>query len=258
MFNEWNNLVVTKINVAMFLPSDKTAAVHNGRFSHGLVLSTSDRNADCIFSDGTVIKVPGNSLCYLPDGSNYRVATHSKGEGCWIVDFHTLENLDIKPFSLTPKNHEQFLTLFKKMSEAFYKSNNHSNLTILKNLYEVFLLIKKEYEKKYFPSKKILIIKPALDLIKSTYNEEDLSVENLANLCGISVAYFRRIFTEILGVSPKEYIINRRIEFAKKLILSRQFKINEVAEMCGYAEPCHFSRDFSRRTGTSPSKYLSE
>ena len=258
MFNDWNRIVITKINAAMFLSSDKLADVHNGRFSHGLGLNTSDRDIDIVFSDGTVLRMPGNSLNYLPDGSNYKVVTRTKGTGCWIIDFYMLEDPHIKPFALNLKNPEPFITLFNNASEAFYKSNNHSNLTIMKNLYELILLVKKEYEKKYTPSNKMLIIKPALDLIKSTYDNEELSIDNLAGICSISTAYFHRIFTEVLGVSPKEYIINRRIEFAKKLISTRQFKISEVAEMCGYSEPCHFSRDFSRRTGTSPSKYLSE
>ena len=40
--------------------------------------------------------------------------------------------------------------------------------------------------------------------------------------------------------------------------LSEQFSISEIAEMCGYAEPCHFSREFSKRIGTSPKGYITE
>ena len=139
--------------------------------------------------------------------------------------------------------------------DAFRKANNHSNLTIIKSLYEIILLLKKEYGKNYIPSEKILLIKPALDIMNSNFFKNDLTVEKLSEHCGISVAYFRRIFTEKYGISPKEYIINRRIDYAKKLLLSEQFSVSEIAEMCGYAEPCHFSREFSKRTGISPNKY---
>ena len=99
------------------------------------------------------------------------------------------------------------------------------------------------------------LIKPALDIMNSNYTQKELSVKNLSEVCGISVAYFRRIFTEKFGVSPKEYIINRRIDYAKKLLLSEQFSVSKVAKKCGYAEPCHFSREFSKRTGVELNKY---
>ena len=86
-------------------------------------------------------------------------------------------------------------------------------------------------------------------------NRDDLSIKEMAELCGISEAYFRRLFIDKFGISPKDYIINRRIEYAKSLLKSCQFQINEIAEMCGYSEPCHFSREFSRHTGISPKEY---
>ena len=99
---------------------------------------------------------------------------------------------------------------------------------------------------------------PALDIMNTNYNRNDLSVEKLSGLCGISVAYFRRLFTEKYGTSPKEYIINRRIEYAKKLLESKQFHVSEVAEMCGYSEPCHFSREFKKHVKISPAEFKGE
>ena len=142
---------------------------------------------------------------------------------------------------------------------CYWLYNQPSKKTALNSLIcPIFLLLKKEYEKNYTPNEKIALIKPALDMINSNYYKNDLSVEELSQICGISVAYFRRIFTEKYGVSPKEYIINKRIEYAKKLLLSKQFSVSEVAEMCGYYEPCHFSREFKKREGISPNKYISE
>ena len=71
----------------------------------------------------------------------------------------------------------------------------------------------------------------------------------------MSEAYFRRLFSERYGMSPKEYMIALRMDYAKRLLQSGQFSIGEVAVMCGYAEPCHFSREFSRRIGMSPKEY---
>lgn len=258
MFENWNNLIVTKIGLAMYVPPNTGTAIHNNRPFHGLVFNGKGKNADYIFSNGFVLQVQENSIFYLPKGSSYKVVTHTEGEGCWAINFDLLDNINVEPFSVKLQNLEKVLSAFQKSVDAFSKANNHSNLTIIKNLYDIILLLKKEYEKNYIPSEKSLLIKPALDIMNSNYFKNNLSVEELSRICGISVAYFRRIFTEKFGISPKEYIINRRIDYAKKLLLSEQFSVSEVAEMCGYAEPCHFSREFSKRTGVSPNKYSAE
>ena len=62
--------------------------------------------------------------------------------------------------------------------------------------------------------------------------------------------------SHLFGVSPKEYITQKRIEYAKILLSSGDFLVSEVGILCGYAEPCHFSREFSRRVGMIPSRYF--
>ena len=57
-------------------------------------------------------------------------------------------------------------------------------------------------------------------------------------------------------MSPKEYIINKRMEYAKTLLSSGQVEVKEAAVMCGYFEPCHFSREFSKHFGISPKEYI--
>jgi AraC-like DNA-binding protein len=46
------------------------------------------------------------------------------------------------------------------------------------------------------------------------------------------------------------------MELAKKLILSQQFTIGDISTICGYTEPCHFSREFRRNVGVSPTEFL--
>ena len=45
------------------------------------------------------------------------------------------------------------------------------------------------------------------------------------------------------------------MEYAKQLLILGEFEISEIAELCGYSEPCHFLREFSRRVGVNPSQY---
>ena len=96
---------------------------------------------------------------------------------------------------------------------------------------------------------------PALEKIKTDFNSGDLSVAELASLCNVSEVYFRKIFVDKFGVSPKEYIINMRINYAKELLESGMFSVAEVASFAGYTEQCHFSREFKKRIGENPRSF---
>ena len=100
------------------------------------------------------------------------------------------------------------------------------------------------------------MIRAAVEEIERSLTDKELSVARLSELCGMSEVYFRRLFLSFFGVSPKEYIIQKRIDYAKSLLRSGNFSVSKAAELCGYSEPCHFSREFAKRVGIPPSKYL--
>lgn len=257
LLENWDNAIVTDISIALYVAPHTGKAVHNDRAFHGFVINDANTNKIIHFSDGTAIRSGPYEVHYLPKNSNYRVQSISSG-GCWAINFNLLEEIEEKPFNIMFRNHESILKNFKDATSAWKNKKNISNAIVRKCIYDIIINIRKEHGRNYIPSAKELLIKPAIDTINSDFTKNDLSVKDLADICGISEAYFHRIFTEKFGISPKEYIINRRIEYAKKLLLSKQFSVGEIAEMCGYSEPCHFSREFSKRTGVSPNKYIKE
>ena len=115
--------------------------------------------------------------------------------------------------------------------------------------------MQKELKKQYVSGASAALILPALNEIEESFNKSELSVSHLAKKCGISEVYLRRLFLASFGVSPKEYIIQKRIEYSKSLLLSGHFAISEVSVLCGYGEPCHFSREFKKRVGVPPAEY---
>ena len=125
---------------------------------------------------------------------------------------------------------------------------------IKKSIYEIIHLMKKEELKNYQPNKKENIILPAIEIIKSNFTK-DISIIELSQMCNISDTYFRKLFADKFGLNPKEYIISLRINYAKDLLKSGQFKVSEVAKLCGYSEECHFSRIFKKLTGENPNNY---
>jgi transcriptional regulator GlxA family with amidase domain len=81
------------------------------------------------------------------------------------------------------------------------------------------------------------------------------SVHDHVACSGYSPAQFRRHFQRVLGCSPREYLMQLRLECARDLLESTVLPMSHVAEQAGFASPEHFSRQFTQRFGASPTSY---
>ena len=63
------------------------------------------------------------------------------------------------------------------------------------------------------------------------------------------------MFRAKYGMSPLQYIKNRRIEYAKELILSSMCTIASAGELSGFTDASYFIREFRRATGLTPGEY---
>lgn len=98
------------------------------------------------------------------------------------------------------------------------------------------------------------VIKPAIKTIENQYNKE-IKIDELASICYLSPAGFRRKFNEAMGVSPKSYLTNVRIKMAQLLLKRTDLTICEIASRVGYANVSPFGRSFKLITGCSPKEY---
>ncbi len=112
-----------------------------------------------------------------------------------------------------------------------------------------------EYERKYVPKSTERIILPAIEYIHQNYTSENISAEHLANLCGISTAYLRRIFLNCKNVTPIKYINNLRLSRAKELIASDYYTVSKICELSGFGDESYFCRYFKKTVGMTPTEY---
>ena len=80
----------------------------------------------------------------------------------------------------------------------------------------------------------------------------EISLTELARECCLSASHFSRAFRDTVGISPHQWLLRRRIEKAKQLLRNRQLSLSEVALDCGFADQSHFTRVFTKLSGTSP------
>lgn len=81
------------------------------------------------------------------------------------------------------------------------------------------------------------------------------TLDQLADLCGLSRYFFCRKFREVTGASPIEYMNKCRISQAKRLLIETGKSIKEIMLDCGFENESHFFRLFKRLTGTTPTMF---
>jgi len=92
------------------------------------------------------------------------------------------------------------------------------------------------------------------DYLNKNY-ENDISVSKMAQLCGLSVSYFTRAFREVIGCSPKKYLIKIRISKAKLLLENSDKQISEICSICGFKKQNSFTSLFKSINGLTPTEY---
>jgi len=85
--------------------------------------------------------------------------------------------------------------------------------------------------------------------------QKDLKLEEVAKQVHLSPYYLSRVFKQEEGITLKQYIIKLRIEQAKKLLLTTQKAVIDIASQVGYQDPSYFCRIFKQTEGFSPKEF---
>ena len=88
-----------------------------------------------------------------------------------------------------------------------------------------------------------------------THLDGDLSLTRLAQVGGFNASYLSRLFKQITGQGPSEYILRKRLDLAKKLLAETNIKIQDIAAKAGYLSAHSFTRTFRAETGFSPTDW---
>ncbi len=81
---------------------------------------------------------------------------------------------------------------------------------------------------------------------------ENISIDEIADACYMSVSLFRKLFFDCYGMSPVKYRNKLRIDRAQMLLSEGDLSVAEVAELSGFKNPSYFCRLFKKMTGHSP------
>jgi AraC-like DNA-binding protein len=100
-------------------------------------------------------------------------------------------------------------------------------------------------------------ISAALSFARAHY-AEPLTVEDLARQAALSPSAFSRLFREVTGQAPYQFLKEYRLDRARELLLDGRSSVTEASRRVGYSNVSHFIREFRARYGATPGAYVNE
>lgn len=145
--------------------------------------------------------------------------------------------------------------MFDELLRAAQRSTNRYCM-IMAQMYSLFAFmldhVPQEARTETVPPEMYLI--KALDFI-DIYYQDDISVEDIAASVGLNRKNLYTIFKKLTGFSTRDYLIFYRMCKATDLLKTTNLPVETVAVSVGYSDQFHFSKEFKKNVGFSPSEY---
>lgn len=249
------DFTITKIDRVIFVGKDEylnSMVSFAGNLYHNELIYHIDGKSTVHFN-GKILDTEDNSIRFLPKGDNkeYIVDKKERGE-CIDIFFDTDLPVSDEAFIIKLVENTNIKNLFKKIFATWVSKNDGYYFECISLLYKIFAELQKH---NYIPLNQYNHIKPAIEYIEENFLCGKISVPYLADICGISEVYLKKLFIKKFGVPPTKYIIQLKINHACDLLRSEQYSITQVAEFCGYKDVYYFSRQFREYVGVKPSTF---
>lgn len=226
---------------------------HNpSRLHHGFVLTISGSET-YYFKDKTITATP-MSILFTPKGEDYKIYLDDSPESVVLCcDFEMLKT-PVRPFLIKLQQDSPIPTYFENAIKCFQKQHPASLAECKALFYEIVTaLIKQHFS--YLDKEKSEQLSKAVAYIKENCFRTDFRLSDVSHFLGISQRYFEKLFSQKYSVTPKEYIINFKIQKAKELLSSHTMQVKEISEELGFCDVYHFSKIFKSKTGFTPVEY---
>ena len=152
-------------------------------------------------------------------------------------------------------NNDDMVRIFENIEALLERNDFMGYVAANGEMYQLFSLLL-SYEEENLQNLKNTTdeyVEKAIEYIKNNFSN-DIRITDIARHVGLNRNYFSVLFHQYTNLSPVEYLLKHRIFQAEKM-LKQGFSVTETAMNCGFNSPAHFSVQFKKITGTSPSTY---
>lgn len=258
---------VILVHKCIFEKSYRTAVYKYGRKVSGIVYCISGK-AMYDFGGKTFLLEKGQ-LIFLPASCAYTIRTvgnepffhitanfeaaHANG----AVHSAFSEIMNGETYASSAENSAYFKDLLERLAAVWHNKKCGYRVLAKSLIYEALHAYFSDAGKLIEEKAGYGRILPAKNHLDEQYMS-NISVTELARMCGLSETHFRRLFVQFLGCSPTEYRLGKRMLKAKDMLLSGEFSVAETAAAVGFEDANYFSRIFKSHTGITPSSLRKE
>jgi AraC-like DNA-binding protein len=201
---------------------------------------------------GMVIQFPEDSSYYLSEGDEPWTFLYLHFDGDALVPYiKRLKELTQGVFSLgvSAKSIRMFLQLHERICNGERLKKYESNEFIFSFLCTLLRDIETEEKEN-----KNVLVKKAVDLMDREFKSLE-GVQSVASRLGITQEHLGRLFKAEMNVSPGQYLIKLRIQYAMQELLNTDDSLEKIAGKCGFSNANYLGKVFKKHVGTTPIQY---
>lgn len=207
------------------------------------------------------IYAPAGTLIHLPADVEYVSHWKNISSGEFFSFDYFLYDLDSKRIHLTDRIQKMLSDktgeVYSLINDAFenqYKHTKYSPLILHSRFYEILnILFKNEEKQKLKQEKNSSEIYKAIMYLEDNFMT-DVTTEELAKMCNMSNATFRRVFKNYKNCSPMHYKNSLRMIRAREMLESGAYNVSEVTELVKCSDISHFNKLYNKQFGINPSE----
>ena len=242
-----NEIIITDITdiFTVFSPKGRSAKIQN-RDSYAL--SFCEEGQITYTHNGNKFISDKDHAVILPQGQSYSIYGDKTGSFP-VINFTCADILCDTVISLPIDNSKSYMKDFNRLQSLSLFGENRTEMMSI--FYHMLHRLSSQ-------NSSCQVILPAIKYLENNYQNPNLTNKKLAEQCKLSEVYFRRVFTNYYNMSPKQFLIDIRINKAKQLLSEGAMKINVIASNCGFSNQYHFCRIFKEKTGLTPTEYMKQ
>ena len=151
----------------------------------------------------------------------------------------------------TRNSNDMILNKFTKLWQCWSNEEKYYQFLCRTMLQEILYLLL-VFHSKSNVNMALKAASPVEEYIRKNFTQK-ITLEDLTQITNRSVSHTCKLFSEAYGISPKQYLLELRLNQAKKLIRSTNLSISEISAQCGFNDVFYFSRQYKIKNGLSPS-----
>lgn len=208
-----------------------------------------------IYFDGGQHNIESNQIIILPPDVKFRFDCDSKCEGICIGFCDCDYNFQNAPAIFNDCEQHSVAHLLDLICDEFeghrFQRKHMLNLLLDATLITLCRLTKANDAKKEIEADNFNYILHFLD----AQSQNEVDIDEIAKMSGLSYHRFRHKFKELTEISPQQYVIRQRLNFAKRILETTHYTTSSIAKACGFHSVPQFITCFNKQEGLTPIKY---